>query len=60
VLRRYVSQDPTFGVYTEDKDGSFKIWRSKFKYSDKHVFADGRKYNVTQGLWELLIKDKPD
>jgi len=47
-------------VYQDDADGSFKIGRSSFKYNDKHVFVDGRKYKVTQGLWELLTKSKPD
>ena len=60
VLRRKESHDPTFGVYQDDADGSFKIGRSSFKYNDKHVFVDGRKYKVTQGLWELLTKSKPD
>jgi len=60
VLRSKVSHDPTFGVYQDDTDGSFKIGRSSFKYNDKHVFVDGRKYKATQGLWELLTKPKPD
>jgi hypothetical protein len=57
VLRRKLSHDPTFGVYRDDNDGSFKIGSSCFKYN-KHVFVDGR--NVTEGLWELLSKSKPD
>ena len=60
VLRRKVSHDPTFGVYQDITDGSFKIGRSSFKYNDKHVFVDGRICNATQGLWELLKKSKPD
>lgn len=60
VLRRKLSHDPTFGVYQDETDGSFKIGRSSFKYNDKHVFVDGRKYKATQGLWELLTKSKPD
>jgi len=40
VLRRKVSHDPTFGVYQDDTDGSFRIGRSSFKYNDKHVFVD--------------------
>jgi len=44
VLKSKVSHDPTFGVYQNDTDGSFKIGRSKFKYNDKDVFIDGRKY----------------
>jgi hypothetical protein len=47
-------------VYKDETYGSFKIGRSSFKYNDKHVFVDGRKYNATQGLWELLTKSKPD
>jgi len=47
-------------VYQDDTDGSSKIGYSKFKYNDKHVFVDGRKYKATLGLWELLTKSKPD
>lgn len=60
VLRRKSSHDPTFGVYQDDTDGSFKIGRSSFKYNDKHVFVDGKKYKATPGLWELLSKSQPD
>jgi len=60
VLRSKVSLDPTFGVYQDDADGSFKIGRSNFKYNDKHVFVDGRKCKATQGQWELFAKAKPD
>jgi len=60
VLKRKGSHDPTFGVYQDDKDSSFKIGRSTFKYNNKHVFVDGKKYKSTQGLWELLAKSKPD
>jgi len=44
VLRRKLSHNPTFGVYQDDTDSSFKIGRSSFKYNDKNVFVDGRKY----------------
>jgi len=47
-------------VYQDKTDVSFKIGRSSFKYNDKHVFMDGKKYKATQGLWELLTKSKPD
>jgi hypothetical protein len=60
VLRRKVSHDPTFGVYQDDADGSFKIGRSKFKFSNKHAFIDGRRYTATTGVWELLTKSRPD
>ena len=60
VLRRKVSHNPTFGVFQDDTDGSFKIGRSSFKYNDKRVFVDGKKYNATSGLWELLTKSKSD
>ena len=60
MLRRKLSHDPTFGVYQDDTDCSFKIGRSSFKYNDKNVFVDGRKYKATQGLQELLTKSKPD
>jgi len=40
-------------VYQDDTDGSFKIGMSIFKFN-KHEFVDGKKYKVTQGLWELL------
>jgi hypothetical protein len=60
VLRRKVSHDHTFGVYQDDANGSFKIGRSKFKFSNKHVFVDGRRYKATPGLWELLTKSRPN
>jgi hypothetical protein len=60
VLRRNVSHDPTFGVYQNDSDCSFKIGPWKFKYNYKYVCVDGRKYKATQELWELLTKAKPD
>jgi len=60
VLKRRLSHDPTFGVYQDDTGGSFNIGRFSFKYNDKHVFVDGRKYKAAQGLWELLTKSKPD
>ena len=59
VLSRNVSQDPTFGVYQDDTDGSFKIGRSNFKYNDKHDFADGKNYKATLDLWELVTKSRP-
>ena len=34
VLTRKASHDPTFGVYQDDTDGSFKIRRSSFKYNN--------------------------
>ena len=58
VLRRKVSHDPTFGVYQDDTDGSFKVGSSSFKCSDKHV--DDRNYKANQELWKLLKKSKPD
>jgi len=60
VLTRKVSHDPTFGVYQDDTSGAFKIGRSSFKYNDKHVFVDGKRYKATQGLWELLTQSRPD
>ena len=50
VLRRKVSQNPTFGVYQNDTDCSYKTERSRLKYNDKHVFVDGKSYRVTPGL----------
>jgi hypothetical protein len=47
-------------VYQDDTDGSFIIGRTSFTYTDNSVFVDGRKYNATQGLWELLTKARPD
>ena len=43
VLTRKVTHDPTFGVYQDDTDGSFKIGRASFKYNNKHVFVYGKK-----------------
>jgi hypothetical protein len=60
ISKRKLSHDPTFGVYRDDTDGSFKIGRSRFKYNNKYVFVDGKKYKATDGLWELLSKAKPD
>ena len=47
-------------MYQDDKGSYFKIGRSGFKYNNKHVFVDGKKYKSTQGLWELLTKSKLD
>jgi hypothetical protein len=41
-LTRKVTHDPTFGIYQDDTDGSFKIGRSSFKYNNKHVFVDAK------------------
>ena len=60
VLTRNVSHDPTFGVYQDDTDGSFKIGRSSFKYNNKHVFVDGKRYKATYGLWGFLTQTRPD
>jgi hypothetical protein len=60
VLKRKVFRDSAFGVYRDETDGSLKIGGSKCKYNDTHVFADGIKYKVTSGLWELLTKTRPD
>jgi len=47
-------------VYQDETDDSFKIFRSGFKFNNKHVFVDGRNYKATQGLWELLTEANPD
>jgi hypothetical protein len=60
VLKRNLSHDRTFGVYQDEADGSFKIGKSDFKFNNKHVFEDKRKYKASQGLWELLNKANPD
>ena len=60
VLSRKVSHESNFGDCQDDIDGSFKIVRSSFKYNNKHVFVDGKRYNATQGLWELLNQSRPD
>jgi hypothetical protein len=52
--------DPTVALYQDDNDGSFKSGCSRFKYKNKNVFVDGRKYKATQGLWELLTISWPD
>ena len=44
-LIRKVSHDPTFGVYQNDTNGSFKIGRSCFKYNDKYAFEGRKRYN---------------
>jgi hypothetical protein len=60
VLTRKISHDPTFVVYQDDTDGSFKIGRSSFKHNNKHVFVDGERYKATEGFWELLTQSRPD
>ena len=60
VLKRKTSHDPTFGVYQDDTDGSFKLGRSSSKYNDKRVFLVGKKYKSTQDLCELLPQSRPD
>ena len=60
VLTRKVSHDPTFGVYQDDTNGSFKIGRPSLKYNNKNVFVDCKRYKATLGLWELLNQSRPD
>jgi hypothetical protein len=60
VLKSKLTHDPTFGVYQSDTDSFFKIGRSSFTYNNKSIFVDGKKYNATQGLWELLTKAGTD
>jgi hypothetical protein len=60
VLKCKLTHDHTFGVYQDDANCSFKIRRSKFKFGNKHVFVEGRRYKATFGLWELLTKSRPD
>ena len=52
VLKRKGSHGPTFVVYHDDKDSFFKIGRSSFKYNNRHLFVDGKKYKSTHVLWE--------
>ena len=60
MLKPKVSHDRTFGVQQYDTDGSFTIGKFSFKYNDKHVFLDGKKYKATQGLLELINQSRPD
>jgi hypothetical protein len=60
MLKHRLSHDPGFGVYQDKTYGSFKMGRLIFKYNNKHVFVDGRKYKARHGLWELLTKSKPN
>ena len=45
---------PKFGVYQDDRSGSFKTGRSGFKCNDKHTLLDAKKCKATLGVWELL------
>ena len=47
-------------MHQDDTDCSFKTGSWSFKYNDKHVFVDGKKYKAKQGPWELLNKFQPD
>ena len=47
-------------MYQDETDGSFKIGRSGFKFNNKQVFVDGKKYKAKQGLWELLTESQPN
>jgi hypothetical protein len=60
VLRRIVPHNHTFVDNQDDDDRSFKIGGSKFKFSNKHVLVDGRRYKTTPGLWQWLNKSRPD
>jgi hypothetical protein len=48
VIRRTDMHDPTFGVH-QTEDGSFKIGRSDFKYTDSHVFVNNKKLHLDSG-----------
>jgi hypothetical protein len=50
VLRRKLSHDSTLGLYQDETEGSIKTGRSRFKYTHKHAFVDGRKYKEKQGF----------
>ena len=60
VLRRKVPHEPTFGVYQDDTDGSFKIGKSNFKYNENYVWWIAKSIRLRIGLWELLTKSSPD
>jgi hypothetical protein len=60
VLTRKLSHNSNFGVYQDDKDGSFNLRRSGSTYNNKDVFVDSKNYKANQGLWELLAKSKLD
>ena len=60
VLTRKESHDHTFGVYQDETHGCFIMGRSSFKYNDKHVFVDGKKYKTTYDVWELPTQSRPE
>ena len=50
--------DHTFGLRSED-DGIF-IGSSPVTFEGDDIFVDGVRYKGTPGLWELMVKKKPE
>ena len=47
----------TFGMYF--KDGDFRIGNKKVDIKGDNIIIDGKEYEGSDGLWELIMKDEP-
>ena len=50
--------DHTFGLRVED--GDYMIGNSPVTFDGDDIFVDGVRYKGTPGLWELMVKKRPE
>ena len=58
-LNRRGKADKTFGIYSVDKD-VWKIGNKEIRVDGDDFIVEGDRYPGTRGLWELVVKHKPD
>ena len=51
--------DKTFGLYSDDSGRTWKIGNKTVTVDGDDFIIEGNRYPGTQGLWELVVKDKP-
>ena len=60
-LRKFTTKgeaDTTYGLYK--RKGNFYIGNKPVVIIDNNIVADGEEYEVTPGLWELIVSKNPD
>ena len=58
-LEKYGQADKTFGIYSVDKN-VWKIGNKEIRVDGDDFIVEGDRYPGTRGLWELVVKHKPD
>ena len=51
--------DKASGLHTDSSTGQFKIGNRVVDIHDDNIVVGGKEYEGTQGLWELIVKNKP-